>query len=152
MKKFLIKATAGLFVLSLFMAPVAVFASEHTTCTTRSAVSPEELESLTGKSSLGEIAAGVELSAASTPDAVGDNFGLICAFSLVSWVSGIVFLVIGVLAVLVIAYSALLFITGAGNEDKLKSAKAYLLYGAVGVAVAALASLIPAMVRSFFGG
>ena len=166
MKKFLIKSTAGLFALSLLVAPMMVFAATAvqppSDCTVRSDVETDELESLTGNDSIPKLPGGTTISpttivpalSGSTSvqqDAIKDNFAIICVFSLVSWVSNLIFLAIGTLAVLVIALSALFFVTAAGSEDRLKKAKAYLLYGAVGIGVAALANLIPAIVKGFFG-
>ena len=156
MKKFLIKSTAGIFALSLLMAPMMVFAGSHpltppTDCRVRTDVSAAELEALTGVGGLPAVLSGAKIDSTTLPSAIGENFAVICSFSLVSWISNMIFLIVGTLAVLVIALSALFFVTAAGSEDRLKKAKAYLLYGAVGIAVAALANLIPAIVKGFFG-
>ena len=59
---------------------------------------------------------------------------------------------VGIIAALVILYSGFLFLTAAGNEDRLKSAKGYLLYGLIGIAVGLLAFNATAIVSSVVGG
>lgn len=48
-------------------------------------------------------------------------------------------IIIGILAVLFILYAAFLFITSAGSDEKVGSAKKALLWGLVGIGVAILA-------------
>ena len=58
-------------------------------------------------------------------------------------------IIVGVLAVLFILYAAFLFITAAGNEDQVNKAKSILLYGVIGIVVAALAYGAASFVVSF---
>jgi hypothetical protein len=64
--------------------------------------------------------------------------------SLAVWFQGILF----ALAVLVELYAAFMFVTAAGNEDKIKSAKNAALGGAVVIAIAILAFIVYSLVSS----
>ena len=60
--------------------------------------------------------------------------------------------VIGLLAVIIILYAGFLFLVGGGNEETIKKAKNYLIFGLIGLGVAMLAfSAIP-IVRNIFPG
>ena len=59
-----------------------------------------------------------------------------------------IFLIIGILAVLAILISAVLYVTAGGNEDRRKSAGAWLKYGIIGVVVAIIAGSIIPIVES----
>lgn len=60
---------------------------------------------------------------------------------------------IGLLAVLIILYAALLFLMGSGNEETLKKAKNFLVFGLIGLGVAMLAfSAVPIAGNLFPGG
>ena len=55
-----------------------------------------------------------------------------------------IFILVGILAVIALLISAILFVTAGGNEDRRKSAGAWLRYGIIGVIVAIVAgSIIP---------
>lgn len=60
--------------------------------------------------------------------------------------------IVGVIAILVILYAGFLFLTAAGNEDTMKKAKGYLLYGLIGIAVGLLAFNAAPIVSSVIGG
>lgn len=62
---------------------------------------------------------------------------------------GFVFVVVGILAVLALLISAMLYITAGGNEDRRKSAGSWLKYGIVGIIVAIIAGSIIPIVQSF---
>lgn len=67
-------------------------------------------------------------------------------FSLAEWF--LIFL--GVIAVIMVLWSAFQFMTGAGNEDQIENAKKTLLWALVGVVVAILAFSIVQFVESLF--
>lgn len=56
------------------------------------------------------------------------------------------------IAVIMILFAAFNFLTAAGNEDKIKSARNYLIFALVGVAVALLAFALPAVIGPLLGG
>ena len=51
------------------------------------------------------------------------------------------------ISVLAVFYSAFLFLTGGGSQEKVETARRVLTYAIVGVAVALLAFAIPALVK-----
>ncbi len=77
------------------------------------------------------------------------NYGtLVDKFNIVgNWMFGILLL----LAVIFIVYAAFLYLTSGGDEDKTKTAKNYIIYAVIAIAVAILARGIIAVVGSFFG-
>ena len=60
--------------------------------------------------------------------------------------------VIFALSILVLLYSAFLFITTSGNEEGVKNARTWLIYALVGLAVALFAFVLPNIVESVLGG
>ena len=54
---------------------------------------------------------------------------------ILNWVAGIVIFI----AIIMLLYAAILFLTAGGSEDRVKKAKNYLIYAIVGIAVAVLA-------------
>ena len=67
---------------------------------------------------------------------------------IVGWFQRIVFIV----AIIMILYAGFLFLTAAGNEEKVASARSTLLWGLVGIAVALVAGIAADFVASFLGG
>jgi len=59
--------------------------------------------------------------------------------------------VILVIAVAVLLWTAILFITGGGNEEKIKEAKVFLIYVLVGLAIALLSTQADDIVKNLFG-
>ena len=53
-----------------------------------------------------------------------------------------------VVAVIMIIYAAFLYLTAAGNEDKLKSAKNTIIYAIIAIVVAVVARSLVALVRN----
>ncbi len=156
MQKFLSPLFAGLFVISLLLAPVAVLADTTTpvepamTCTLRSEVDAIELESLTSVTGLTKLDAGDELPDSALYDSnINANFGIICAYSLIEWITNIAFLIIAALSVLMIIFAAFLYITAGANPEGTKKAKNFLLYAVIGIVVAILARLIPNIIINF---
>lgn len=62
-----------------------------------------------------------------------DFFALICT------ASNLLFTIIIILSLIIFLYAAFLFLTGGGSEDNQKKARAFLLYGIIGIIVALLA-------------
>lgn len=67
-------------------------------------------------------------------------------------VQRIVSFIVGIIAVIILLYAGFLFLTAGGNEERLKSAKGYLLYGIIGIAVALLANSAVPLIKNFIGG
>lgn len=70
----------------------------------------------------------------------------------VNRVAGIVSFLVGIIAVIILLYAGFLFLTAGGNEESLKNAKGYLLYGIIGIAVALLATSAAPIIQNFIGG
>ena len=64
--------------------------------------------------------------------------------SIAVWFEGIIFAI----SILFILYAAFLFITAAGDENKISTAKSILVYAAIGIAVAILAFAIQSLITS----
>lgn len=61
------------------------------------------------------------------------------------------FAIVMVLAIIAILYSAVLFFTAGGNEQKVSKARQFIVYGIVGIIVAVLAKSIIYVVGNFVG-
>lgn len=76
-------------------------------------------------------------------DDVSVNSGLETIFTLISFVAGVV-------AVLMIMLAGLRYITSQGDSQKVSQAKNAIIYAAIGIVVVALAQLIVRFVLGFF--
>ena len=56
--------------------------------------------------------------------------------TLINNIAGYVFVVVGFLAVLMFLWAGILFLTSAGNESRVSSAKKALMYAVIGLAIA----------------
>ncbi|MBI2639470.1 MAG: hypothetical protein HYW90_01090 [Candidatus Sungbacteria bacterium] len=65
-----------------------------------------------------------------------------------TWFEAIVF----ILAIIMILVAAFQFLTAAGNEEKVATARKSLIWGLVGIAVALFARVAKSFVASFLGG
>ncbi|MFH1192951.1 MAG: hypothetical protein V1656_01380 [Candidatus Jorgensenbacteria bacterium] len=79
------------------------------------------------------------------PGGVSDVYGYITTIA--NWLFGILLAV----AVIFILYSAFLYLTSGGDEEKVGKAKGYLVYAVIAIAVGLLARGIVALVQTFFG-
>lgn len=57
-----------------------------------------------------------------------------------------------VIAPILVVYAGFLYITSAGNEEKVKTAQKTLIWALVGFAVVLIASSVPAVIRDFLSG
>ena len=57
-----------------------------------------------------------------------------------------------ILAIGFILYAAFLYLTAAGSDDRLKTAKKQLWYAVIAVAIALMATTIPTLIQSIFLG
>jgi len=67
--------------------------------------------------------------------------------TITNWFAGIVFAI----AVIMLIYGGVLYMTAAGSEEKAKTARRLLLYACIGIAVAILAFGAQALINSFLG-
>ena len=66
---------------------------------------------------------------------------------LIVWFQAILF----ILAVIFILYAAFLFLTSAGDAEKVKTARTVLVYAAVGIGIILLAGAVEFLVRDYLG-
>lgn len=136
-----------LLALSLVLGGVALTAnaqlSEATQCTVRATVPGTTVEDLTGGQLTGQRTAGQAIPI--------DTGALVCTYSLVLWVTNILFITLLAIAALFIVLASFMFVTAAGSEDKRNKAKNFFLYAVVGIVIAVIARVIPAIVLGLIG-
>lgn len=75
--------------------------------------------------------------------------GLLTVFNKVLfWVSTAFWIAAGISTI----YAAFLYLTAAGNEERVKKAKNQLLYTVIAIAIALISAGLPALVNSFLSG
>jgi len=79
------------------------------------------------------------------------NWGIVCMMSTVYTVTNWIFFIMTILAVLMIVYGGLTYITAAGDPAKAGKGKVILTYAVIGLAIALIAKLIPSLVRFIVG-
>ncbi|MDO8676206.1 MAG: pilin [Candidatus Azambacteria bacterium] len=67
---------------------------------------------------------------------------------ILNWVAGIIMTI----AVIMLLFSAILYLTAGGSEERVGKAKSYLLYAIIGIVVAILAFSIQPFLVTFFRG
>lgn len=85
------------------------------------------------------------------PESIVSEHGIEGVGSLLTRLSGWIWGLILALSVIFILIAAFSFLTAGGEEEKIRKAKAFLLYAVVAVGVGALATGIVYVVLSFFG-
>ncbi|MEX2145007.1 MAG: hypothetical protein WD712_01350 [Candidatus Spechtbacterales bacterium] len=119
-------------------------------CSLRATVSATEANDLTGKT-VGTHApsttGGLDLV---DPNVAGDH-ALICTYGLIKFVTNVLLVTVLVVATLLIAYAAFLFVTAGQSPEKRGKARDFLIFAIVGLVIAAVASLIPTIVRGIIG-
>jgi len=93
--------------------------------------------------------AGAQQGTPQDPPVVVNDIGSVFTYiqTATTWLFGILL----VLAVIFLLYSAFLYLTSGGEEEKVKKAKGFLIYSIIAIVIALLARGIIALVRSFFG-
>lgn len=79
------------------------------------------------------------------------NAGICCLMAIVNNVANWIFVILTAVAVIVIMLAAWTFITNAGDPEKAGAARNYIIWSAVGLAVAMLAKAIPSVVTFIVG-
>lgn len=74
-----------------------------------------------------------------------------CLMDTIYTITDWIFLIIVVIAVIMILFGAFNIITAGGSPDKVTAGRNYILWAAVGVLVAAVAKIVPAVARSIVG-
>lgn len=76
---------------------------------------------------------------------------LCCLMSTVIYVTNWIFIAVMVVSVLMILMGAYNYVTAAGSPEKTMAGRNYIMYAAIGIAVALLAKAVPALVRTIVG-
>ena len=142
---------AAFLIVSLFafaFIPMITNAAAANACKVRATVTATEATDLLGTPN-GGATAGQSLSLSSQTDA-GDN-ALICTYGLIKFVTNLLFVVVLIIATLFIALAAFYFLTAGAKPDKVKKARDFLIWAIVGLVVASIAKVVPAIVRGFIG-
>jgi hypothetical protein len=138
----------AMLALAIFLVGVApAFAQSAETCKVRAAISSQESQELTGNSTA--YNSGQDLSL--TGSAAGDN-GIICTYSLIKFLVNVGTFVIFTVATLLFLVAGFLYLTAGANASNKDKAKDYMVFGVVGLIVALLARVIPAIVRGVITG
>lgn len=138
-------------IVSLFafaLVPLITNAAPATVCKVRATVTSVEATDLLGFDHGGEVA-GPEGISLTGPEA-GDN-ALICTYALIKFVTNLLFVIVLVIATLFIALAAFYFLTAGAKPDKVEKARNFLIFAIVGLVVASVAKVVPAVVRGFIG-
>lgn len=80
-----------------------------------------------------------------------DNWGLVCMMGTVYTITNWIFFIMTILAVLMIVFGGLTYITAAGDPAKAGKGKVILTYAIIGLAIALIAKLVPSLVRFILG-
>jgi hypothetical protein len=116
--------------------------AEATQCRVRATVPGDVVSQLTGGQFTGGVGPGLQSI---------NTHSLVCVYSMVLWITNILFVVLLALAALFIVIAAFLFVTAAGSEDKRNKAKSFFLYAVIGLVIAVIARSIPAIVLGLIG-
>ena len=100
----------------------------------------------------GRISAGTNLSC-SNPCDFTDNAdcGVCCMLNIIYRITDWIFFILIALAVLFVIIAGFMFVTSGGSPEKTLAARNYLIYAAIGVAVALIARAVPAIVKAITG-
>ena len=85
------------------------------------------------------------------PGSIVTNSGAEGVMTLIRKTGGWLYSGVIAIAVVLMIYGGFLYVTSGGDEDKVKDAKNYIIYGAIGIAVATLATGIVFVVGEFLG-
>lgn len=150
MKKIII----GLALLAIFVLPVVVAAeTTQTSCKLKRNV---EVDGVTYSSGItvddpGAVAATCGSTGTLTTSCTTPTWGMICLLntlnSLIDWV----FTALVILAVFFTILGAWTMVTASGNAENMTKGKDFILYAAIGLAVAFLARALPGIVKSIAG-
>lgn len=79
------------------------------------------------------------------------EWGSICLMSTVGNATNWIFYIFSALAVIFIVIGAITMMTAAGDPEKFKTGRMYVLYAVIGVVVGLLAKALPAILRGIIG-
>ena len=85
------------------------------------------------------------------PGSIVTNSGAEGAMTLIRKAGGWLYAFVIAASVILMIYGGFLFVTSGGDEDKVKDGRNYVIYGAIGIAVATLATGVVFVVGQFLG-
>ena len=136
----------------LVFAPFAWAQTPQEKCTLRAGITAAEIAQLVPGSTLGALTAGTILvPVGATGGTATSAYGLLCAFGVIKQIAELLFLLVSIMVVAIIVYAAYLFLTSGGDPTKTKDAKSWLMYAIIGMVVAVIARIIPAVAITLLG-
>lgn len=150
-KKIIFFALLPAIFMVFFMVPItnAQVLVSSDTCQLRAEINPEEYEAITG------ARAGTGITVPAGPRVLyGPNAGtngIMCTYGLVKWASNIFFVIVFTVATLFIALAGFLYITAGANPQRANRARSFITYAVIGLIVAGLARVIPAISQGLIG-
>lgn len=96
---------------------------------------------------LAVLAVDITLEPPPTPEGTGPSTvdeGISILNQILTWIS----IIFWIVAVIFILYAAFLYLTAAGDAEKVKKASSQLLYAVIAIAVALMATIIPSFVAN----
>jgi len=141
--------TAFVIAMLLALSFVPMLANAAVECRVRATIGAGESLDLLGQPR-GQVPPGT-LPLDTADNSTNSDNALLCTYGLVKWVTNLLFVVILVIATLFIALAAFYFITAGSKPDSVGKARNFLMYAVIGLVVASLAKVIPAIVRGVIG-
>jgi hypothetical protein len=80
-----------------------------------------------------------------------ENCSQCCGVDLIYTITDWIFFLTIAIAILFIIVGGFMFVTAAGSPEKALSARSYLIYAAIGIAIALISKAIPSIAISLFG-
>ena len=80
-------------------------------------------------------------------DYVGKDWAIVCLLNTTINVTNWIFYLMMILSVLLVVWGGIIFMTAGGDPDKASKGKTLILYACIGIIIALLARIIPAIVR-----
>jgi hypothetical protein len=79
------------------------------------------------------------------------DHGMCCVMNSIYNITDWIFMILVAIAAIMVLYGAYSLLTGGGNAEKITTGRNYIIYAAVGLAVAFLAKAVPGVVKIIVG-
>ncbi len=89
--------------------------------------------------------------AGATYCAVTNNWGMYCTLNTINTLVDYIFIFIVTVVMIFVMLGAFSILTAAGDPEKITTGRNYIIYAAVGMAIAFLARAVPALVKAILG-
>jgi len=139
--------------LGVLLAPIAAVAQESPKecCTLNRAITLDGVLCGDGSVAAPNVDASRDCTGDHCANSTADNWGMFCLMSTLYGVTDWVFVALVAIAGIMVILGAFNILTSSGNPEKVTAGRNYVLYAAVGLAVAFLARAIPAIVKMVTG-